>query len=260
MTSTSSIDYTIQALHRALEVLEAFISTDRSALSVTDISERLGLNKSRVFRILYTFEQHHFVEQDPVSKQYHLGLQLMVLSEAVRRGLDLVAIADPIMDELVEQSGETIHLNVLDDCQAICVAKRESKYSVRLHAEIGKAMPLYAGGASKVLLAYLPVEEQNQILLVKDLVPITDRTITDPEQLEEALARIRRDGYAVSIGELDPGAHSVAAPIRDKTDRVMAAISIAGPSHRFSDDKIQLFSRLVCRAALQISRQLGYCS
>jgi len=234
------------------------MSTDRSALSVTDISERLGLNKSRVFRILYTFEQHHFVEQDPVSKQYHLGLQLMALSEAVRRGLDLVAIADPIMDELVEQSGETIHLSVLDGRQAVCVAKRESKHSVRLHAEIGKSMPLHAGGAPKVLLAYLPVEEQSQIIHEEELFPITDRTITNPEQLEEALARIRRDGYAVSIGELDPGAHSVAAPIRNKTGRVTAAISIAGPSHRFSDDKVQLFSQLVCRAALQVSRRLGY--
>ncbi|MFZ5918449.1 MAG: IclR family transcriptional regulator [Chloroflexota bacterium] len=251
-------DYTIQALHHALKVLETFLDANTNEQGVTEISAALGLNKSRVFRILSTLEQHGFVEQNLDSKRYRLGLRLLAYSEAVHRRLNVVHTADPVLDQLAEQSGETVHMGVVDGHEAVCVAKRESKHSVRLYAQVGKRAPLHAGGVPKVLLAHMSTEERQRIIRDNGLPRFTDNTITDPAALEEALAQIRQDGYVVAEQDLEPGAHSIAAPIRDHGGRVVAALSVAGPSQRFSTQDIQRFVRLVCDAADQISQRLGY--
>lgn len=251
-------DYTIQSLHHALKVLETFLEPGRIHQGVTDISDSLGLNKSRVFRILNTLKQHGLVQQDPGTKQYRLGLQLMTFGAAASGQLGIVEIADPILDRLAEQSGETVHLGVIEDDEAVCIAKRESKHSVRLYAEVGKRAPLNAGGVPKVLLAHLPPDERSRIIHQNSLPRFTDQTVTDPDQLEEVLAQIRRDGYTVAINDLEPATHSIAAPIYDHSGQVVAGVSIAGPSHRFSPEKIRRFSQLVCDAAGQISSLLGY--
>ena len=257
LTSTDR-NYTIQSVHHTLQVLETFLDVDGAAQRITEIGERLGMNKSRVFRILNTLEQHGFIDQDPNTRQYRLGLRLMSLGEAVRRQLGIVQMADPVLDELAGQSGETVNLVVVDGREAVCVAERESKHSVRLYGEVGRRAPLHVGGAPKVLLAYMPPEERARIIGGRALPRVTESTVTDAGQLEEILAQIRRDGYTVTVGDLDHGAHSIAAPVRDHTGCVVAALSVAGPSHRFSPEKIQCFIQLVCRAAARISSCLGY--
>ena len=251
-------DYTIQALGHALHVLESFLETDRAVQGVSGISESLGLNKSRVFRILNTLEQHRFVEQDPNTKQYRLGLRLMAFGDTVRRRLDIVMVAGSILDDLAERSGETVHLSVLDGDEAMCVAKRESKHGVRLYAEVGRRVPLHVGGTPKVLLAYMPQERRDQILRTQPLARLARQTITDPDTIESILAQTRRDGYNISRDDLDPGAQAVAAPIRDHTGEVIAAISVAGPQARFTPDKVAYFLDLVPDSAETISRKLGY--
>jgi IclR family KDG regulon transcriptional repressor len=118
--------------------------------------------------------------------------------------------------------------------------------------------PLHVGGVPKVLLAYMPAQERRQVLYLASLPRITDRTITDPRALEKVLDQILRDGYHVAVGDLDEGVHSIAAPIRNYAGRVVAAVSIAGPSQRFSADKIRYCIDLVCTAAGEISNKLGY--
>ncbi|NOZ27074.1 MAG: IclR family transcriptional regulator [Chloroflexi bacterium] len=251
-------DYTIQALHHALVVLDTFLEADRPTQGISEISEKLGLNKSRVFRILNTLEQHGFVERDPETKRYRLGVRLITFGEAVRRHLDVVQAADPILDELAERTGETIYLGVADGHEAVCVAQRESRYGVRLYAEIGRRVPLHVGGVPKVLLAHMPPEKRSRVLHNGPLPRITEHTITDPDRLEKILEGIRQRGYAVEADDLDLGAHSVAAPVRDYAGRVVAAVSIAGPSQRFTPDRIQEFIQLICHAADRISARLGY--
>jgi len=251
-------DYTIQSLHHALKILETFLEPGRVNQGVTQISDSLGLNKSRVFRILNTLKQHGLVQQDPDTKQYRLGLRLMTFGATASRQLSIVEVANPILDSLAEQSGETIHLGIIEDNKAVCIAKRESKHSVRLYAEVGKRVPLNAGGVPKVLLAHLPPDERSRIIRQEPLPKFTDQTITDPDELEEVLAQIRHDGYTIAINDLETVTHSIAAPIRDHSGRVVAGVSIAGPSHRFSPEKIRRFTRLVCDAAGQISNLLGY--
>jgi IclR family KDG regulon transcriptional repressor len=253
-----SRDYTIQALHHALTVLETFLEPGNAVQGVSEIGERLAMNKSRVFRILTTFEQHRFVQRDPETKQYQLGVALMVFGEAVRRRLEVIQVASPILDELAEITGETVHLGIVDGDEAVCVARRMSQHSVRLYAEVGRRAPLHVGGIPKLLLAYLPADERRRILHHSSLNVITDLTITDPDELERHVAQIQTHGYHVSVGDLDPDVHSIAAPIYDHSGQVVAGLSVAGPSPRFPPDKVQEYIDLVCQAAARISHLIGY--
>lgn len=251
-------DYTIQALYHALLVVESFLEQDRAVQGISGISHDLGLNKSRVFRILATLEKRGFVDQDPDSKQYRLGLRFLTLGAAVQARLEVVQVAAPLIDELAAKTGETIHIGVRRGHEAVCVAKRESAHSVRLYAEIGRRAPLHAGGVPKVLLAHMAPEERAEVVHGAPLWRITDQTVTDPDQLDKVLDQILRDGYHVSVSDLDEDVHSIAAPIRNHAGRVVAAVSLAGPSHRFPPEKIQRCIELVCATASEISSRLGY--
>lgn len=250
-------DYNIQALDTALQVLEVFLQPGHGALSLAEISQQLGLNKSRVFRILATLEQRGFVEQDRETHVYRLGLKLLALGAAVQRRLDLTRLARHWLDDLAAATGEAVFLGVLDGLEAVCVDSRESKHPIRLYAEVGRRTPLHVGGFPKVLLAYL-VETDPTVLDRLDLTPITPATLTTPHALAVELAGIRRDGYVVASNDLDWGACSIAAPICDHTGAVVAALSVAGPVERFTPDRITAYLDHVRQAAAGISAQLGY--
>ncbi|MCW5852688.1 MAG: IclR family transcriptional regulator [Anaerolineae bacterium] len=256
MTATPR-DYNISVLDSALRILQTFLMPGRTEQSLSDISQALSLNKSRTFRILATLEQHGFVEQDHRTRNYRLGLRLLELGGAVHRRLDLVQVARPILDELAEASGEAIFLGVPDGLEAVCVDKRESRHPIRLYGEVGRRSSLHVGGVPKVLLAYM-VEEDPCVLERIALPKITPASVTDRTELAQLLASIRQDGYVVTLDDLDWGAHSVAAPVRDHTGRVVAAVSIAGPSERFTLDRVTQYVALIQRAGEELSARLGY--
>ncbi len=249
-------DYSISVLDYGLRALEVLLIAEGHGLGLSDLAERLGVNKSRAFRILATLEQQGFVVQDEQTKSYRLGLKLLHFGEAVRRGLHLPQVAAPVLDQLAETTGETVFLGVLDGLEAVCVDKRESRHPVRLYAEIGRRAPLHAGGVPRVLLAYRALA-QPEILEQLTLTPITSATLVNRDVLAAELARIREQGYAVSIDDLDMGVTSVAAPIRDHLGNLAAAVSVAGPNDRLPPEAIPDLAALVRAAADQISRGLG---
>ncbi len=250
-------DYNISVLDSALQVLETFLGQGRGEQNLTEISQRLGLNKSRTFRILATLERHGFVEHDPATKTYRLGLRLLELGSAVQRRLSIIPAARPVMDELALATGEAVFLGIVDGDQCLVIDKRESQHPIRLYGEVGRRSPLHVGGVPKTLLAYL-VEEQPDLLERLPLPQITPATVTDRDRLRAILAQIRADGYVVTLDDLDQGAHSVAAPIRDHSSRVVAGLSVAGPSDRFTADRVERYTLLVRRAAADISQRLGF--
>jgi IclR family transcriptional regulator, KDG regulon repressor len=197
-----------------------------------------------------------YVRQNPETRRYRLGLKLVALGERARKGFALVEIAAPIMTRLAEQTGETIFLGVVDGREMICIDRRESTHSIRLNAEIGQHMPLHMGGVAKTLLAYQPpafIEEYVR----RPLARATELTITDPQLLRAALDEIRRRGVCITRGDLEAGACSIAAPIRDHRERVVAAISAAGPEARFGPENVPYIVKAVQDAAAEISRRLG---
>ena len=187
-----------------------------------------------------------------------MGIRLLNWSGIFLATLDIRAVAMPIMTELQQLSRETISLYVLDGTDRVCVERLESPQNVRIVARLGLRLPLYAGSAGKVLLAFLNEVQQEKILTTVPLQPFTQHTITDLSLLREELAKIRKQGYAYSHGEWIEDASGVAAPVYGPDRNVAGALTISGPSQRFNLEIIEKYGRDAVTAAMQISRLLGY--
>lgn len=248
-------DYTIGVVEDTIHVIEAF-TTGKDRLTLTEITQKSALSKNKVFRILSTLEKHRFVGRDETGT-YSLGLRFLEFGHQVQTQMSLLEASRPVMDWLVEETAESIFLSVIDGAEILVVDARESPRSVRLSGKAGGRGPIYAGGTPKVLLAFLPQEKRNALLASIEITPFTPYTITNLIELEEHLLQIREEGYIVTADDIDLGAHSVAAPIRNYQDKVVAAISIAGPSQRFSDAYIETYIELILTGAAQISRAIG---
>lgn len=249
--------YTIAVVEDTIHVLETFLDGD-DRLTLAQITQLSGLSKNKTFRILSTLEKHRFVERDATGA-YYLGVRLVDFGEQARNELDLLEASRPVLDWLQEETRESIFLGVINGQEALCVDMRDSPHSIRLYAEVGRRAPLFAGGVPKVLLAFMPETERKALLDSLELKEITPYTITDRPALEDMLARIRKQGYVVTADDLDEGAHSISAPVFDHRGQAVAAISVAGPSNRFTDDHIRRYIALVREGAARISRNLGYC-
>ena len=249
-------DYSIAVIEDAIQVLDTCLHADEP-ISLADITRETGLVKNKAFRILSTLEKHHLVERNG-SGAYHLGVRFLSFGERVRGQMDLVQASQGVMDLLAAETEESIFLGVVDGCEALCVEARESQRSIRLFARVGRRSPLYVGGVPKVLLAYLPDDERQVVLDETTFEAFTSHTIRDRQELEKLLEQIREQRYIVTADDLDLGAHSIAAPIWNYEGRVVAALSIAGPSARFSADVIRRYVALVREGASDISAKLGY--
>jgi IclR family KDG regulon transcriptional repressor len=249
-------DYTIGVIEDAIHVLETFLN-GQECLTLAQITKESGLVKNKVFRILSTLEKHRFVARDE-GGHYRLGVRFLGFGQRVRDQMNLLRVSQPIMDWLVAETSESIFLGIVDGVEALCIDARESPRSIRLFAQVGRRAPIYAGGVPKLLLAFMPEEQRNALLDSITLEPLTPYTITDRTVLEELLQKIRQQGYVVTADDLDVGAHSIAAPIRDHQGQVVAAISVAGPSSRFTAEHIDRYLNLVQKGTSQISRALGY--
>lgn len=249
------MSYVVAAVDKALSLLEYL--GDNPGVGVTEIASQTGSTKSQVFRLLFTLEQRGFVAKDPDTRGYRLGYRNLYLGDRTREQNGLIRVARPVMDALAHESTENVHLVVREGVGSVVVALRESRQSLRLYAQVGRRGPLHAGGASSVLLAFAPPDVRKAVL--SSALPVfTKATVTDPKALERVLARIREQGYVVSREDLDEGAFSIAAPIRDHTGAVVAAISVAGPTSRLTQSVLDAHVESVRAAADEISRGLGW--
>lgn len=252
-------DYTVAVLEDAIQLLE-LLSDNPEGLSLAQITDSSGFVKNKVFRILYTLDKHQMVERDEQGR-YYLGYRLLEFGQHIQNQSLLLEASRPVMDWLVVETRESIFLGVISGTDALCIDARESPRSIRLFAQVGRRAPLHSGGVPKVLFAFLPADEQTALLDKffehETLIGVDQDTLTDRPTLEKRLKQIRKQGYAIVVDELDKGAHSIAAPIRNHLGQVIAALSIAGPSSRFDPETIERYIQLVCEATGQISCALG---
>jgi len=157
-----------------------------------------------------------------------------------------------------KKTEESVDLNILSDGKRVSIEKIESPHDVRRIIQLGKSLPLHCGGSGKALLAFLPDEEIDKIIQKEKFIPFGPNTITDPTKLKEHLKEIRKNGYAISFEERILGSASVAAPVLDYKGKVVASLSISGPTTRFTKKKIPVLISLVKEAAQKISASLGY--
>ncbi len=244
-------------LAHVCEILDCF-TQDHSELGVREIARLTNLSSSTAGRLLIAMRDRGILQQNTDTKTYSLGIRLLTWSGVYLASLDIRAISMPIMTELQRLTLETISLYILDGTDRVCVERLESPQNVRIVARLGLRLPLYAGSAGKVILAFLPEERQEKILASVPLQPFTRHTITDPVILRDELEKIRKHGYGFSHGEWIQDASGVAAPIYGPDRVVMGALTISGPSGRFTRDVIDKYGREAIDAALEISRQLGY--
>ena len=246
----------IQSVQRAAALLKAFDSA-APELGVTELSRRVNLHKSTVSRLLATLEREGLVERVGGGDKYRPGLELVRLAGLVQPFGDVRAAAQGVLEELAERSRETVNLAVLDGDEVINVEQVSGPHLVQAGSWVGRRTPLHCVANGKALLALLPAGQARRVI-EGDLRRFTERTITDRERLRGEFARVREQGFAVALGEIEEGLHAVAAPIMDRAGGAIAAVSISGPAYRVTPDRIPILGRMAVEAAGRISARMGY--
>jgi IclR family KDG regulon transcriptional repressor len=246
----------VKTIDRFVEILDYF-AQGHEVVSLTELSEYLNLPKSTLHRFLIGLESHGIVRRDANDKKWRLGYHLIVWGLAAAESTTLREIAKPFMTELVAASGETAILTVYHDHEVLCIDMNETSHTLRLKMEIGAQRAAHAGASSKVLIAYLPEDEVMAIVKEKGLPKLCTNTITNVDELKAELARIRARGYADSLEETDPGAWGTATPIRDWKGQVVGAIGVAGPTMRYSSEKVKQYATMCGEYAEKISAALS---
>jgi DNA-binding IclR family transcriptional regulator len=246
----------LRAVDTALRVLAA-LGSGGGDWSVRELSEHLGIAPSQVYKVLATLSAHGFAEQDPGTRRYRVGWSILLMGMKYVARLDIRRVALPWLGWLVDVTGETSLLNIRRGLHSVCVEKVESPHSVRVTAELGHPGPLYAGGSNKPLIAWLPEDELRDLLGRVSWEIYTDRTPRSPEELQLQLNAIRAQGYAYSAGEVELGIAALGAPVFGPDRRVVASVSITGPSTRLSAERATELAAAVRRAADEISVSLG---
>ncbi|RDW20142.1 IclR family transcriptional regulator [Oceanobacillus arenosus] len=246
----------LSSVRNALRILKSF-STFEPTKRVGELAESLGLAKSTVSRLLSTLASEGFVIKDEKTNAYRLGLSVLTLGGIITNDLEIHKEAAPVLYKLVNDTGETAHLAILDGLDTIYIHKEECNHPVRILTHLGRRNPSYCTSSGKVLLAF---SEPKIVDMVVDggLVRHMHNTITDPEVLQHELETIQKQGYAVSTEELTEGTRSVAAPIRDYTGHVVSAITVVGPIQRMTNHKIDRIAKKVMEAGNEASERLGY--
>lgn len=245
-----------QAVRRAIAVLKAF-SDDAPEMGVTEVSRKVNLHKSTVYRLLSAFEGEGLIAKSPENGKYRLGPELIVLGEQVLRHTDVHRVALPFLRDMADRTGETVDLEVLSGGNVVTIEEIAGKHVVAAAGAIGMPWAAHATSTGKVLLAFQPPEKQRQIL-VRTLKKFTPRTITDSKVLSRDLIKIREQGYAVSYGELEDHLIAIGLPIRSRNGDAIAAVSISGPDTRLTPDKLPGLIRIGLDTCSKISARLGY--
>lgn len=258
MAKKDKSEYIIQAVDHALDLLEQFHG-DVDELGVTELSKRLKLHKNNVFRLLATLESRNYIEQNRVTENYRLGLKTLELGQTFISQMGLLRQSRPVLEALVKECNETTYVAILKEFHIVYLDVVETDLTVRVVPRVGSRLPAYCTAAGKIQLAYMTEEELSNYLPNKELKGFTPSTITDRDDLKKHLKIVAEQGYAIDNEEMDIGVCCVGAPIRDYTRRIIGAVSISGPSMRFSMERMEKeLIPLVKRAGEDISTKLGF--
>jgi DNA-binding IclR family transcriptional regulator len=247
----------IAAVERALDVLLLFSTSSAADLGVTEIAADLGMSKAAVHRILTSLRSRDLVTVDAASRRYALGPGALGLGQAYLARMDLRRLAAPELAWLSGETGETATLSIRTGDQRMYIDQVVPAREVRMEVQVGAVHPLHAGASSKAFLAYLPEADVEDYIARTRLSPVTAGTITDPEALRQELRNIRLAGYAVSLGERQAGACSVAAPIRDAGGLPLGVISVSGPIERLRG-QVDECAGLLVAATRRLSGRMGF--
>lgn len=246
----------LKSMQKLMAVLDCFSRYDRS-LSLAEISERCKMPKTTVHRLVTSLREAKLLEQDKGRDRYRMGIRLFELGSIVLANLDLHREARDLVERLGDISGESAHLCVFDGTNMVIIEHREPGGSSVNWTTTLSLSPSYCTGVGKAALAFQEPATIEKVIGL-GLPPYTPTTLTDPDALRQDLAETRKRGYSIDEGEHQPTVRCVAAPIRNASGRVFAAVSVTGPMDRVTRERVPVLAELVIATANQLSRQLGY--
>jgi len=246
----------VQSLSRALKLLNA-LSYHTQGLSLSEVAQEVGLPNSTAHRLLTTLQNERYVRFDGERSTWLIGVQAFRVGSAFIRSRDLVSIARPYMRRLMEQSGETVNLGIIDRGEVIYLAQVETQKMMRAIAGPGGRAQLHCSGIGKAMLAFSEPERVEKVVQTLEYRRETSNTLASADALRRDFEAIRRNGYAVDDEENAVGLRCVAAVIYDQFGEVLAGLSISGPSARVSEQRVPALGSAVAAVAAEITTELG---
>lgn len=247
-------NYPIGSVDNALRLLRLF--GRQKTVRVAEAGRDIGVARSTAHRLMQMLQYHGFVSQDPESKAYTAGPELIGMAVSLVGGLDLRVVARPIMEDMVRQLGETVHISILRGSDIFFVESIETTKSLRVGSRTGMVLPAHATASGKVLLAGLEPDEVRRLLPQTKLASLTGLTLTNRRDLEAHLVRVRELGYASNFGESEDEVWSVAVPVRGASGNVRASLAISAPPSRLDKDAVANIARVLREGADRISAVL----
>jgi IclR family KDG regulon transcriptional repressor len=246
----------VGVLTKVLRIFDT-LQHNPSGMNLKQISDQTRLNKSTAYRFLSHLEKEGYLVRDDRGI-YMLGMRLFELASASNHQSTLRRVAQPVLRELLKATGETVNLGLQDGVTVVYVDVLESSHEFRLVSRVGLHRPLYATALGKALAAFLSPEKKQELFDTIQFQVLTPNTITNLAQFQKELDLIRERGYAVDNEESYLGARCIGAPILNSMQESVAAISVAGPTSRVSEDKISTFAAALREAAQAISARIGF--
>ncbi|MBU4426900.1 MAG: helix-turn-helix domain-containing protein [Proteobacteria bacterium] len=258
MQNSTQTRYHIHSLGRGLKILE-LLAQSREPLTLSRIAAAMALTLPTAYRFLFTLESLGYVDKDPDMKTYRVSPKVLALGYGAFQSSDLWQTAHPYLLRASRDHGETFNLAILDGMNILYIDRIKTQKILTINLEIGSKLPAYCTSMGRVLLAFLPQEQALKIIEQTAKKAMTPRTVFSTEALKGVLEKVRVDGYAVNDGELALELISVAAPVRNRDGRVVAALNMAVNAAQYQKDTIHLKLAPVVKAvALRISQALGF--
>ncbi len=249
--------YPVPSIHRAFILLEAIAENERG-LGVSELARLTGWPKSSIFNILTTLTKDGYIAQEPESGRYNMTIKLFSLSGTLVERMDIRRLAYPLLIEVMEKTGETVNLGILDDSEAIYLETIAGPSAIRVNTWPGKRLPIHRTSLGKALAAELKQEELAAIIAKTGLPRSTPNTHTTLEALQADLELTRQRGYAVDNEEDEVGMRCIGAPIRNYRSKTVAAVSVTGLAQRMPLENMPEIAIAVMDTARRISELLGY--
>jgi len=246
----------VSSVLKVFGILQA-LGEDREH-GITELSQRVMMSKSTVYRFLQTMKSLGYVSQEGESEKYSLTMKLFELGAKALQNIDLIRSSDIQMRELSRQTRETIHLGALEEDSIVYIHKIDSLYNLRMYSRIGRRNPLHSTAIGKVLLAWRERHEVEEILSHVVFTPSTARTLTSKEALLLVLDKVRSQGFGEDNEEQEEGLRCIAVPVFDRFGIVIAGLSLSFPTIRFSEEGKSGYVKMLHEAARRISEQMGY--
>lgn len=244
------------SIAKAFTLLDCF-TPSKPEWGVRELAQELDANKSTTYRLMATLESLGVLRKDQQTEKYSLGLKLFELGNKVDIQSAFVTQTHPELEQVATEIAETVHLGILNNNKVLMVDKVESPKGLKLNSVIGTHSPAYCTGIGKVLLASIPDEKLDDFLSATELSPKTEYTIIQASQLKKALQQIKSTGYAIDRQELELGLICVAVPVFNQDQKVIAAISAAGPSIRFREEALKEYVAILQKGAKAIQQRIG---